>query len=261
MQETRCLTLDYIQKIFKKHNLNYWIDFGTLLGAHRHGGFIPWDDDIDLGMLRNDYEKAFDILEAELKNTELKVIRCIPFHNTLFKLLYKPTCKALLDFFPYDYSNNDELTSEEIETKSKQARDIFFKNYSLEDFRHGRLKLKDKMNDVYEIYKKLNITTSQKDGYWIFRGIESMSSAICASCHKKENVFPLQKIKFENIEVYAPNNIEEYLKNADERGYGDYMNFPKISYATIHKEQMNIYNKAKFIELQELNKYIKAISS
>ena len=55
-----------IDRICQKHNIVYWIDYGTLLGAVRHGGFIPWDDDIDLSMPTRDYEKFMRIAPEEL---------------------------------------------------------------------------------------------------------------------------------------------------------------------------------------------------
>ena len=55
-----------IDKVCRKHNINYWIDFGTLLGAVRHGGFIPWDDDLDIAMPSDDFRKFLEIAPKEL---------------------------------------------------------------------------------------------------------------------------------------------------------------------------------------------------
>lgn len=56
-------------KICKKHNIRYWLIAGTLIGAARHHGFIPWDDDMDVQMLREDYERMLEILPQELDDT------------------------------------------------------------------------------------------------------------------------------------------------------------------------------------------------
>ena len=57
--------LDVIHQVCKKHDLKYSLAYGTLIGAVRHGGFIPWDDDIDLIMPRQDYEKLREIWQQE----------------------------------------------------------------------------------------------------------------------------------------------------------------------------------------------------
>lgn len=49
--------LEAFDEVCKKYGLTYYVDFGTLLGAVRHQGFIPWDDDIDVVMFRDDYER------------------------------------------------------------------------------------------------------------------------------------------------------------------------------------------------------------
>lgn len=58
--------LKYIDKICRENNIKYWLSSGTCLGAVRHGGFIPWDDDVDIEMLREDYTKLCKVLKKNI---------------------------------------------------------------------------------------------------------------------------------------------------------------------------------------------------
>ena len=63
VREVMLNLLRIVDDICNKENLKYWIDGGSMIGAIRHGGFIPWDDDIDIAILKKDYLKLVDALE------------------------------------------------------------------------------------------------------------------------------------------------------------------------------------------------------
>ena len=88
-----------IDKICEKHKLHYYIDYGTLLGAVRHKGFIPWDDDIDIMMFRHDYEIFSEVAQAELPEELL-------FHSSNYK---KTLLRLLTACFTQFKQNEEEI--------------------------------------------------------------------------------------------------------------------------------------------------------
>ena len=114
--------LSYVASLCEKHNLRYFLAYGTLIGAIRHKGFIPWDDDIDIAMPRDDYNRLLDIMRSEKGKYEC----LIPLENGFFyefakvidtttfvqeKNTIKARCGVWIDIFPLDgLKKNDKLT-------------------------------------------------------------------------------------------------------------------------------------------------------
>ena len=113
--------LKFVDEYCKKNNLKYYLAYGTLLGAVRHKGYIPWDDDIDLLMFREDYEKfvtSFKDERYKVFATEVNAKYPYPFAKvgdttTYFEEEIKDVMDTgvNIDIFPLDYLPEDKVKS------------------------------------------------------------------------------------------------------------------------------------------------------
>lgn len=138
LQAAELKILDAIASLCAKFDIDWWLDGGTCLGAMRHNGFIPWDDDIDIGMMRSDYERFCELAPKELQpGFSLHNSRNTDCYAAMFSKVYMDGTRFVnqegrdagsamgifVDIFPYDYLYVDaNLRARQIKTASFAQR-------------------------------------------------------------------------------------------------------------------------------------------
>ena len=241
--------LEKIDKVCRKYNIQYFAEWGTLLGAIRHGGFIPWDDDMDIAMKRVDYERFLKVAQEELpegykilnyQNEEhywdvmTRVVNADFVDATpefLDKNFNNPYASGI-DIFPLDYvSNNkgeEELQKEIVELIKAVADTNGMGNLTADELEHWltvienvcRQKIDREGNIKNQLYKLLCYM------YALYSEEETDRIALIAqyldsgcSVYPKECYADSIRMPFDEITIPIPMGYDTVLKLK----YGDYM--------------------------------------
>ncbi|WP_040213672.1 LicD family protein [Clostridium polynesiense] len=272
--------LKIVDKVCRENDIDYWIEGGTLLGAVRHGGFIPWDDDLDIAMPREDYERFLQIAPKELpEELFIQNLQTTPLAGNTWTQIKDKKSKMVLDknaeyhqgiyidIFPCDtYSQNTlkRFFKEEILRKlyifayavnAPFKKPAFTKENLLKNIAKGALKViffpfaifnKDVIYDINLKTRDKRIERMKRNpklsyGY----GTDVLNFDTIFNI---DTIYPLKKIKFEDGEFMAPNDTDTYLKEM----YGDYMKIPPENKRVQHHIEIKpILSEEEIIELNK----------
>ena len=261
LRDAQMLMVDILQEVHnlcEKHGLKYFLDAGTLIGAVRHKGFIPWDDDVDIGMPREDYNKFLEIAKKELpehlflqtfatdKYYDVYPVPCkVRYNDTIFleehaKENHNMHNGVYIDVFPYDSLPKHKFMykiqrglSYNILKSFKRLRDmpekLSFKNKLTFTFYKLVTKIfpYKRREKFFNYLIKWNDLNSEYMGY----GVDTFWSEYV---YKKSDYYDLVKLEFEGKYFYGPKNYDAILTQL----YGDYMTMPKEEERVWHAKEI-----------------------
>lgn len=230
--------LKYIDEVCQKNQIQYWLSSGTCLGAIRHGGFIPWDDDCDIELRRSDYKRLIKILKKESKNSQFKLQDMTTDSN-----YYLPFARL-----------RDSKSHIKLEDSSTyKVNGCWIDIFPLERNRVGIMKICARIHNVllnpnynFHIHNKILERIFRFSFYKLLipcvRGINKLTDerylyhtyGICFYKKRfKEDFKHIKYVDFENIKLPVPENVDHYLKSL----FGNYSELPSIEDQVAHNVQ------------------------
>lgn len=261
LQGVELQMLKDFDKVCNKYGLTYFALFGTAIGAIRHKGFIPWDDDIDIGLMKEDYEKLRDIPKEEWGSNFIVFPEDdVAYHMLPITRLYrkgtafvrenalkydKPKKKSSImrpiffDIFEFSHVPSVEAANEVAQKMVNLQRFYWYSKTGMRINKNDswRFKIRCVRNDL--IHKFLNlkikpelyfsnkfkqiINKMDARGGSLVTTLESaVPSEIVDSCFDEKDMFPVVRVPFEDTTIPIQKNYHEMLTSI----YGDYMQLP-----------------------------------
>lgn len=244
LKNIQSLLLGYlldVDRICKKHNIKYFLGGGTLLGAIRHHGFIPWDDDADIMMLREDYDKFLQVAPAEMpKELSLQTsdtdkgchypFAKIRLNNTMFATKYSKAHSNMnngmaFDIFAHDATANSKLGRKLHLQFTLLIRSMIFNRWNKRKIDNGH-KVQSFLANILKVifpipvsewiqYKIFKMFCGRKDNKYLYDG---MGRNVYKGDFPKYYLDEAIEWDFEGYKLPVPKEYDKYLRYL----YGDY---------------------------------------
>ena len=238
-----------VDKICKKHHIEYWLSSGTLIGAMRHNGFIPWDDDLDIEMMRSDYLRLMKVLPSELPEwLALQNDETDPNYFYFYAKVRDRRSKML------EQNGYDRLWKEQ---------GIYIDIFPMEQHPIWMHKLTEKA--VGHMYKIWRTSTDDTKAIKKVRRIFDLNNKILFPCLRTfllpltshlsplitsgmgipfhnpryaEEIFPLTTHVFEGHQLPVPHDADAHLRHI----FGDYMQLPDLDKLAPHVGELEFFD-------------------
>lgn len=252
MRKVQLYLLDNFAKICEEAKIPYWLEGGSCLGAIRHNGFIPWDDDIDIGIMLKDKEALISILKRKLPQdiivqenegnhmTQAHPIKLRFKNSYIFQKDFEKIPKEKLnwhqgifiDIFPFSFTNK-KLNKKEYFL----SRMLLCHSYSA--FYQKNIVVKSMIKIIKIFFKEerirslINKNRNMMEGKYLSIDPNFFSDIYY---YYEDTIFPLKKRTFEGNIYNIPNNYSQYLKIH----YGDNYMIPPQNPSYKHFEEYTI---------------------
>lgn len=259
IREIQLNILRYVDDICRKNNLNYFVVGGTLIGTIRHKGYIPWDDDIDIGMPMKDYKKLIQIINSDKDNKYLMLnpYEHANYYYTFSKIVDTDTnliennfnkienMGVFIDVFPLYNLPEDENELKEFEKELRNKEKVLFRNYGFEKYYYDKNIVRKLIKAIVYFPEHIMLKNSfekvMKDIIRTMERYEEIETnaigSIIPPCSiknamRKEVYVDSTEFEFEGMMIKAPIGYEEYLKKV----FGNYMELPP------EEERISVHN-------------------